>query len=134
MSTPPQRLPPRPGTAKKNAKADKDKPRRSPRERAIVWSVIAILVVLVIFEARAKFQHSAAVRKLDAFQRQSRGTPMKIDQIVPLFAKQPEISTETIGTQNRKLEFKIYMWKWSGIFKTYKIQLQVDEDNEVSVR
>jgi hypothetical protein len=42
------------------------KPARSPIERAIVWGVIAIGLLVVIFEAQAHFAHGAALQKLQS--------------------------------------------------------------------
>jgi hypothetical protein len=57
-----------------------------------------------------------------------------MEQIAPLISGEPAVETQEVGIGKRKLELKTYTWQWSGVFRTYTIELRVDEDGEVSGR
>ena len=102
---------------------------RSAREKALVWGGIAVLAVVVNFQAGAYFSHWAAKRPVEAKMIEAGPEhPINIDEVQHLIKRKPTITKERRGI----LEVDLYSWKWSGVFRSYSIELAVDAEREIT--
>jgi hypothetical protein len=102
---------------------------RSPIERVLVWGLILVGVVVIGFEARARFAYSNTVNAITpAIQESSEGTALTMAEVEQrkLISGSP---TTTKGATTAGIRTDTYVWK--GAIKTYTLKILVGHDDLV---
>lgn len=96
-------------------------PARHPLERAIVWGVIALGVVVIAIEGRARLAYAQSLSRiqaaLDAAEQQELSS-FHVDQLPEMIAGSPSVSDES----HRFHQMRHY--QWNGLFKQYGLHVR----------
>lgn len=97
--------------------------KRSPVERAIVWGVIGVLVVVVAIEGRARMAYSSTLSSLGALVKQAEQNDeyVTLSQARAAYSGSPTEESQPAG----RFEQSIIL-KWFSLLKTYQIEIQVE--------
>lgn len=106
-----------------NAGGDK---KRSPVERAIVWSLIGLMLVLVALEARAQQGHTKTMVALQEMVDEGKG--VKYEDFTGKIELFPSVSDGTPGEG-----WDVYQYKWFSLLRSgrYEIHLRVSTGNDI---
>lgn len=110
-----------------------EKTGRSPVERAIVWSLIGLMLVLVAIEARAQQGHTKTMLALkdlaDAKDEEDRTKGIKFEDFKEKLQLFPSVSGPTTGEG-----WDVYVYKWVSLLKagTYEIHVRVSSGNDIN--
>ncbi|MFH1304123.1 MAG: hypothetical protein ABIK07_23960 [Planctomycetota bacterium] len=109
------------------APAPKPKKHISAQRRIITWIFIAILLVIVLFEWRAKTSQANTVKNLEAAMEQA-GDVGEISFVDFQTIKEgsPSEDIDESGAILRK-----HHYRWNGVFKTYDLRILVNDDEMV---
>ena len=100
--------------------------RRSPIERAVVWSLIGLLVLVVAYEAwvRSSFTRSQRVLR-EAVAGSDQGRVQKIEEVERQLSGSPSKSIQTTRME------QTITYQWRSLFRKYIVQVHVGDQNEV---
>lgn len=100
---------------------------RSPVERAVVWTAIVVLLIVVYFEYRANSAFRNSWRELKAALEASekpRGQPVPIDQIEMYLSPGFEKSKPQKITSMAEGQYNQIVYTWSGLLKDYTLRVK----------
>ena len=104
-----------------------DKKQRSPVERAIVWSMIGILLVVAAIEAHGRLSYGATLSRLQAVvERAEQGTGyLTLREVRESIAGFPSEAT----VESRPLTATIRL-SWFSLLRSYEMDLQIEPDSK----
>ena len=100
------------------------KPRRSPVERVIVWGGIAILLVLLAIQGRARLGYAWTLSRLQsrlALDDGPEARPLYAKDVDPLVMGWPLRTTEHVSERLDVVEYS-----WHGLLSSYSISVHYD--------
>lgn len=107
--------------------APKPKKQVSARRRIISWIFIAILLVIVLFEWRAKSSQANTVNSMEAAMAQAGDVAeFPFAELQNFKQGSPSEEIDESGAILRQ-----HHYRWNGIFKTYDLRVLVDEHQMV---
>lgn len=142
MSTehPPQSDPGGPPTRTTDAQPPRRKKPRSPLERALVWSGIGILLVVLAIEASTRFAfQSAYTTILDELRKAEEQDDYRVTRsmVTRLFGGKEPASSETIRVAVGQERLDSYVWrgllKNRSLYLHYSIQGTTEEPEVMAV-
>ena len=97
---------------------------RNPVERAIVWGLIAVLVGVMLFEAKQKYAYTPSLNRITAAFKDDGEKSFKLSEVRQMLSGSPK-ETEIVskGKFNRTIELQ-----WLSLFKEYRLQLIVEKN------
>ncbi len=97
---------------------------RSPVERVIVWGGIAVLLGVLVFEARQKYSYDPTVSNLRKMLTEDTEKYMKLSEVRQIIVGSP---LEEKTPHDRKAYHQINL-KWPSLFKDYRVVLIVESE------
>jgi hypothetical protein len=96
-------------------------------ERAVVWTIIAVLGVLALIELRASWGYSSSKRSLESFMQDNPDAEQTLAQARQLLALAPS-ETKPEGGKDTG----VYTYEWFSLFKSgqYVLKVTVMEDKK----
>ena len=109
-----------------------NKKKRSPIERAIVWGVISVFLVVVLFEWNARYGYSNTLAEMqnrigqvEKDNDSGKGTEFLLAEAKEMVKGFP-IGEERVTNSGKKLQYR-----WFSLFRTYVIQLSISTDDVI---
>ncbi len=99
---------------------------RNPVERAIVWGLIGLLVVVMLFEAKQKYAYEPSLTRIKTAFKDDNNANYKLSEVRQMLSgsiKETEIPSQS--KINRVLELQ-----WTSLFKDYRVRLLIEKDVE----
>lgn len=116
-----------PDAAETPESAPKPQKKVSAQRRIISWVFIAILLVIVLFEWRAKSSQANTVQSMEAAMAQAGDVAeFPFTEFQNFKQGSPSEEIDESGAILRQ-----HHYRWNGIFKTYDLRLLVDEHEMV---
>ncbi|WP_145451877.1 tetratricopeptide repeat protein [Gimesia panareensis] len=104
------------------------KKKRSPIERALVWGLIAVALLVVLIEWNARSGYSktlAALQERIELSDQQNGAPFPLDEARTMVSGFP-LGKEELTDRGKRLQYH-----WFSLFRTYDLQLTTDDEDIV---
>ncbi|QDU07056.1 hypothetical protein [Gimesia aquarii] len=107
--------------------APKAKKQISAKRRLISWAFIAVLLIVVLIEWRAKSSQAATFKNLEAAMENSGDVgEIPFRQLESITQGSPSEEIDESGALLR-----LHHYRWKGLFKVYHLRLLVDKDEKV---
>ena len=117
-----------PGSQPSSSPAAPAKKQRSPAEKVIVWGGIAVLLLVLAYQARARLGYNTTLKALEARLEQDEGVDAK-----PLL--EGDLDSYIVGWPSRKVEEKNQHLKtveltWPGLTAPFVMTVMIDPSEE----
>lgn len=107
--------------------APKAKKQISAKRRLISWAFIAVLLVVVLIEWRAKSSQAATFKNLEAAMENSGDVgEIPFRQLESITQGSPSEEIDESGALLR-----LHHYRWNGLFKVYHLRLLVDQQEKI---